>query len=483
MRAFSRSIALLLILLLLTTAVQSVDLPQTTHSAITTRLQQAEGKRGTAGCAIIDLDTGETLVSRNADQGLIPASNMKLVTSIAALSQLGAEFEFITRVMADGKLEGGTLNGNLCVIGGGDPNLSGRFREGDPLAIFREWAAALKQKGVTKISGDLTYDSTLFGGEAYCEGWPKDDQYTKWYCAEVSALAFNDNCVGIRVLPGAPGKPGKIEVTPETAYVTVVNETTTLSGRKGAEIGIVRPRDGNTITVKGKVYEQATWGYFIDVTVHDPAAYTATVLKETLAKEGITISGGIKPVTLRNEDIQRCTTLVEHRASLLQALGPINTNSQNLHAEMLFRQLGLRYAGKGSFKTSRAAGETFLKEAGLLTDGIHIEDGSGLARDNRVTPMLLVKLLQHAAAQPWFDAFKTSLAQAGESGTLEKRLTDKAMQGKVFAKTGYISGVHALSGYVLTDKRRFAFSMLMNDGAHTKQMQDEIVELLVKAGA
>jgi serine-type D-Ala-D-Ala carboxypeptidase/endopeptidase (penicillin-binding protein 4) len=483
MRAFSRSFSLLFVvaaLWLCATTVQSGDLSATTQSAITTRLQKTEGKRGTAGCAIIDLDTGEIVYSRNADKALIPASNMKLVTTIAALSQLGGDFEFITRILADGKIAGGTLGGNLCIIGGGDPNISGRFQNGDPLALFRDWAAELKKHGISKVSGDLQYDSTLFGGEAFCEGWP-DDQYINWYCAEVSALAFNDNCIGIRVLPTSAGKPAKIELTPDTGYVTIVNETTTAAGKKGAEIGIVRPRDGNTITIKGKVFEQATWGYFVDVTVHDPAAYAATVLKETLAREGVTVAGTIKPVTLTNDDIKRCTLLIEHKASLIEALQPINTNSQNLHAEMLFRQLGLRYAGKGSFKTSRAAAGAFLEEQGLLAEGFHIEDGSGLARDNRVSPMLLAKLLKIVADSEQFEAFKGSLAVAGESGTLEKRLTDKAIEGKVFAKTGYINGVHALSGYVLTDHRRLAFSMLMNDCVYTKQMQDEIVSLLAKA--
>jgi len=487
MRSLSRSFCLLLVLgaLWLTGAgpVRSAGatLPAATRGEIGSRLQKAEGSRGTAGCAIIDLESGEVLYERNAGSALIPASNMKLLTTVAAFSQLGADFEFVTRILASGTVTGDSLDGSLCIVGGGDPNLSGRFHDGDPLALFKAWAAAIKQRGITSVSGDLEYDSTLFGGEAYCEGWPRDEQYIKWYCAEVSALAFNDNCIGIRVLPSAAGKPGKIELTPETAYVTVVNETTTVAGRKGAEIGIVRPRDGNTITVKGKVYEQATWGYFIDVAVHDPAAYAATVLKETLAREGVVVRGTIKPVTLTNEEATRRTTLVEHRTSLAQALVPINTNSQNLHAEMLFRQLGLRYAGKGTFKTSRAAAQAFLAEQGLWNDSLHLEDGSGLARDNRVTPMLLARLLRLAYKNAQFETFKASLASAGESGTLEKRLTDKAFKGKVYAKTGYISGVHALSGYVITDKRKLAFSMLMNDGQNTKQMQDEIVGLLVKA--
>jgi D-alanyl-D-alanine carboxypeptidase/D-alanyl-D-alanine-endopeptidase (penicillin-binding protein 4) len=296
-------------------------------------------------------------------------------------------------------------------------------------------------------------------------------------------LAFNDNCVGIRVTPTKPGQAARIEVIPDTAYVTIINETTTASGRKGAEIGIVRPRGTNTITVKGRVYEQATWGYTTDVTVHDPAAFAATVLKETLVREGIKVDGSIKPVTLAAADFERSTLLVEHRSSLLQALPPINTNSQNLHAEMLLRQLGVRYSGKGTFKTGAAAMEAWLKQHGLHGDNVHVVDGSGLARGNDVSCTLITKLLQRAADSAHFEAFKQSLAIGGETGTLEKRLSGRDVKGKVFAKTGYINNVRALSGYVFTGRKRYAFSILMNDCVYTREMQDQIIELIAKAGA
>lgn len=487
MRLFTRRLPLTLLAALLLATVTnhvqsgSAGLDASTRNAIKAKLEKAEGKRGTAGCVILDLDSGETVYSHNADTPLLPASNMKLVTTIAAFNQLGSDFEFVTRVLADGAIKDGALNGNLCVIGGGDPNISGRFHEDDPLALFKEWTRQLKKAGIDRVTGDLTYDSTLFGGDAFSAGWPQDEQYLKWYCAEVAALSFNDNCVGIRVIPTSAGKPAKIEMLPETNYIKIVNETTTAAGRKGAEIGIVRARDENVITVKGKVYEQATWGYTTDVTVHDPARYAATVLKETLQREGISIQGDITAVTLTNDEAAKCGVLVEHRAGLKQALQPINTNSQNLHAELLFRQLGLRYAGKGSFKTGQAAVTAYLKEQGLLTDGIAIEDGSGLGRGNLVTPNLLVKLLQSVAARDDFETFKASMAVGGETGTLEKRLTDNAVKGNVIAKTGYINGVRSLSGYLFVGQRRFAFSILMNNCVYTKQMQDEILEVLAKA--
>lgn len=463
-------------------AVQAdgAELSRAARDGVAAQLQKASGKRGIAALTVLDLDTGKTLYNHNGDKNLAPASNMKLLTSIAALDLLGSDFEFITRLYADGRISEGTLHGDLYIIGGGDPNLSGRFHDNDPLAIYKQWAAKLKQAGITRVTGALRFDSTLFGQDGYADGWPKDDQYIKWYCAEVSALAFNDNCIGVRVLPGKAGQKATIELVPPTASIKVINETTTAPGRKGAEIGIVRPRGENTITVKGKVYEQATWGYYTDVTVHDPARYAADVLKETLVAQGVAVAGESGPITLDAATLARCSVVHEHRSSLLQALAPINTNSQNLHAEMVFRQLGLRYAGKGTFKTSQVAMQEYLRERGLWQDGLMISDGSGLARDNRVTTELLSKLLRRAQGKDWYEAFRDSLARAGESGTLEKRLTDKALAGTVFAKTGYISNVRALSGYIVKDGRKLVFSILMNDCAYARETQDEIVKLLAK---
>lgn len=484
--SFNRKLALGALLFAMSLAIYTpvqadgTELTRATRDGIAAQLQKASGKRGVAAITVQDLETGKVLYQHNHDKSLAPASNMKLLTSLAALELLGDDFEFITRLYADGRVADGVLHGDLCIIGGGDPNLSGRFYDNDPVALFKQWAAKLKQAGVTRVTGALRFDSTLFGQDSYSDSWPKDDQYIKWYCAEVSALAFNDNCIGVRVLPGRAGQKATIELVPPTATVTIINETTTVPGRKGAEIGIVRPRDQNVITVKGKVYEQASWGYYIDVAVHDPARYAAEVLKETLVAQGIAVGGETAPVTMDAAMLARCTVLHEHRSSLLEALGPINTNSQNLHAEMLFRQLGLRYAGKGTFKTSQAAMQDYLRERGLWQDGLVISDGSGLARDNRVTTQLLAGLLRRAHGKEWFAPFRDSLARAGETGTLEKRLTDKSLEGVVYAKTGYISNVRALSGYILKDDRRLVFSILMNDCAYSRETQDEIVKLLAK---
>ncbi len=463
------------------TADSLPGLSDATQAAIEARLQKAQGKRGEMTCVAIDLDSGKTLIDYDGAHLLAPASNMKVLTSAAALCTLGSEYEFVTRVLARGQVANGVLSGDLCIVGGGDPNISGRFYGDDPLTLLRDWAAKLKAAGITRIDGDLLYDSTLFGGAAFNEGWPQDDQFIRWYCAEVSALAFNDNCINVKVTPGEIGQAAKVELIPATSYCSVVNETRTIGGKGAALIDLRRERGQNVIHVKGNVPAGGGGGYVGEITVADPARFAASVFRETLEAAGISVAGKTTAHTLEAQELPGFKTMVEHRAKLAQALVPVNTNSQNLHAEMLLRQLGLAYAGKGTFKTGIAALREWLEKNSLLDEAMTILDGSGLAAGNRVSARALAGVLALMARRDDAEIFRASLAVGGESGTLKKRMRETPLKGNVAAKTGYINGVRALSGYLLAGKRRIAFSMLMNDCAEGTPAQDDVLELLAQA--
>ncbi len=475
------SLVLLLALVLFGALHDPVAAQETAAESVAARLKRAEGRSGTAAVVVIDLADGKTLLSHNADMLLTPASNMKVLTSAAALCTLGAGFEFVTRVYSRGEIKDSVLEGDLCLVGGGDPNLSGRFYRGDVLKLFREWATRLKESGIGRVKGDLLFDSSLFGGPSFCEGWPQDGQYLNWYCAEVSALAFNDNCLGIKVTPGKEGEPARIEITPATAFVKVINETKTVAGRKAIAVGVSRPRGANVFTVKGTVPGGATWGYSGDFTVTDPALFTATVFAETLKAEGLEVTGQIMPFTMTADELPKFTVRLEHKSTLVQALLPVNTNSQNLHAEMLLRHLGVAFAGKGTFKTGEAALLDFLARQKLSREGTVAVDGSGLAAANRVTANQLAGVLKLMASRKDAEVFKKTMAVGGETGTLEKRMKDRLLKGKVFAKTGYIAGVNALSGYLETGGRTLAFAMLMNNCVDARAALDDIVLMLARA--
>lgn len=459
---------------------QSSGLSETTAAALKARLAKAMSKRGEASCVLIDLESGDTLLDFNGDALLAPASNMKVLTSAAALGVLGKDFEFSTRVMARGAIAGGKLAGDLCMVGGGDPNISGRFYNDEPLTLFRQWAEKLKAAGISSISGDLLYDSTLFGGEAFNPLWPQDDQYNRWYCAEVSALAFNDNCINVKVTPGKVGEAANVELMPRTAYCTVINETKTIAGKGAALIDLRRERGENVIRVKGNVPANGQGGFIGEITVSDGAAFAATVFRETLAAAGITIEGKTQAHTLSADDLAEFKLLVEHRARLIDAIKPVNTNSQNLHAEMLLRQLGLAFAGKGTFKTGAAALQDWLEKKDLWAEGMKIVDGSGLSSRNRVTARALAGVLALMDKREEAEAWRASMAVSGESGTLKKKLNGK-LKGKVIAKTGYISGVRALSGYLECGKKRVAFSMLYNDCSDVTECEEDVLEAVYAA--
>lgn len=478
---FSLALALALSFRAPASAEPLAGLPQNTLAAIKARLAKAQGNRGDMACVIIDLDSGKSLLDESGASLLAPASNMKVLTSAAALATLGSDFEFVTRVMAQGSVQGGVLQGDLCIVGGGDPNLSGRFYGDDPLALFRDWGNRLKALGITQVSGNLLYDSTLFGGESFNPHWPQDDQFNRWYCAEVSALAFNDNCINVKVTPGEVGQPARIELVPATAYCSVVNETRTTAGKGAALIDLRREKGANVIRVKGNVPAHGQGGFVGEITVADPAAFAATVFRETLEACGVRVTGQSRAHTLGADELPRFRTLIEHRARLVEALKPVNTNSQNLHAEMLLRQLGLAYAGKGTFKTGAAALQDWLVKNQLWDNGMVLADGSGLASANRVTARSLAKTLALMARRSDAELYVASMAVGGESGTLKKRMYDKRLKGRVYAKTGYINGVRALSGYLHGTRHRVAFSILMNGCAEGTGAQDDILALLAEA--
>ncbi|MCK6440054.1 MAG: D-alanyl-D-alanine carboxypeptidase/D-alanyl-D-alanine-endopeptidase [Planctomycetes bacterium] len=444
-------------------AAPAIAAGQTMEQALGAPLAPSKaGKETRSGAVVIDLDTGKTVYSHNADTALTPASNMKLFTTAAALCELGENFELRTEIRTHGTIRGGELDGDLVLVGFGDPNISGRFHNGDATFVLREMAKELRKKGISKVRGKLLFDDSYFSGASFHPDWPAD-QYLKWYTAEVSALCLNDNCLTITVTPGKSGEAARIACVPETRYATFEGSVQTISGRADPLVGWTRPRDSNTLSLWGKVANQRA-AYQGECTVHDPAAFFAKVLAEVLGKEGIAINGGVERKDFSADELNGFELAARHVSDLPATLFVTNTDSQNLYAECLFRILGARKAGEGSFTGGAKAVQAFLKNASLPVDGLVIRDGSGLADTNRVTTRTLASLLQYMSKRKDFAVFKNSLAVAGSTGTLERRLTGDLTNGRVFAKTGYINKVGALSGYIDTKAgKRYAFAVVVND--------------------
>jgi D-alanyl-D-alanine carboxypeptidase/D-alanyl-D-alanine-endopeptidase (penicillin-binding protein 4) len=433
-------------------------------------LARPELKGAQVGLHVVRLSDGKDLFSHQADRLFVPASNEKLLTTAAALIELGPDYQFRTLV--------GTVGRDLVVVGGGDPTISGRFTDGDPTIYFRRWAKVLKDQRVTQIAGDLVVDDSFFDRQLVHPNWPKND-LGHWYAAPIGALALNDDCIDVRIAPASkPDAPAKVSLIPDTRYFEIVNRTRTVSSSKDHAPRVVRGPAGRVIQCDGGVYQRSqpstSW-----VTVDDPTLYFATVLREVFAEEGVTIAGR----TRRGPGIGRSKEFkprVVHRFPLLPALAVTNKESQNFYAEQILKTLGAEH-GDGSWVRGRELATQALSTLGLDSKSYVLDDGCGLSRTNRASPRAFITLLRAMHRGPYGEQFRGTLSVAGVDGTLSKRLTDDRYRGRVWAKTGSITGVRAISGYARTRSGQWlAFSFLVNNArVSVRTLQDDLCKTLV----
>lgn len=455
----------------------------------------------------LSTDDGRTLFSRDLEKSFMPASNMKLYTSAAALDAFGPDFRVETSVYASRPVtRAGLLAGNLILYGRGDPNLSARFaangdisdyKAADVIPAIESLADQIAARGVKRIAGDIIGDDSYFAGDLLGPGWEWDDAQF-YYGAEISALTVNDNVVTFTVKPArSAGEPPIIEVQPRTSYVTIVNHATTVA-RGPARIGVHRALNSNTVEFFGKI-ARTSEKYEVNIAVHDPARFAAHLLREALARRDIRVTGKTRRLDavarlkspFAPERLMRLAAVMSQPLS--EMLKVVNKPSQNLHTELLLLQLGaLRGTGPAIDDYDRPVStlvrgnevrKQFLERAGAEVQGLSLRDGSGLARQDLVTPQATTALLRYMLAHKHFNVFYDSLPVAGVDGTLKRRMTGTPAAGNVRAKTGSLSNVNALSGYLTTRRgHRIIFSFIGNNytgpGRDVTAVFDQICALL-----
>jgi D-alanyl-D-alanine carboxypeptidase/D-alanyl-D-alanine-endopeptidase (penicillin-binding protein 4) len=416
------------------------------------------------GIEVRSLESGRVLYQRHADKAFRPASTLKLVTTAAALDAFGPAARVSTTVETAARLDGrGRILGDVFLVGRGDPGLSGRFEAGPPTAAFEALAHALTEAGVRRIEGRLVGHEGAFGGARRGPAWMLED--LAWaYGAEVSALSFNDNAVRVTLTPGErTGDPVVVEVEPRTSYVAV--ESTVITGTRGAEetVTLDRPPGSNRILVTGVLPRGRSWEG--DVAVEDPARFAATVFREVLEARGVRVPGGVATSSASLPPGLRVLATREG-IPLARRIEEVNEESQNLHAELLLRQLGLQVLGEGTTERGLEAVEGFLDRLEIPRTGWRLEDGSGLSHTNLVTPRGLVALLVAMSRHPHRGVYRASLAEAGRSGRLEDRMRGTPAEARVEAKTGALKGVNGLAGYAITEGgEELAFAILVGNHA------------------
>lgn len=432
-------------------------------------VEKAIGRLKTTVAAAVVLDNhGRVLAEVEPDRPLKPASTLKVCTALAALDVLGASAVCRTRLIATGPVRDGTLEGDLILEGGADPTLSGRLYNGDPQALYRRWAAELRQAGIRGIAGRVVGDGRIFDDQLLAAGWENTD-LTRWYAGRVTGLAYNDNCVDVVLRPGAAaGAPARLSLEPPCRFLTVENRVTTTNGQTDGRMTYTYTDRPDRVLAEGRLATGAPLRKET-LALPNPTWWAAAALTDVLLDEGIPVAGEpADAAALANPPrTGDGTVLVTHTSPpLVDLVRIMNVRSQNHFADLLLKRLGLAESGKGSFAAGAAAVRGALARRGIDVAGLYQVDGSGLSHDNRVTARLLAEVLARGREVP---EFLDSLPFAGDrDGGMRNYLGQTPAQQKarsrVRGKTGTITTVRALAGYVeQPDGGWLAYAIVLNN--------------------
>jgi len=435
--------------------------------------------RASWGVVIQSLDDGDVLYRRNAERLFLPSSNLKLLTASAALARLGADFRYRTTVMARGPRHADTLLGDIVVIGRGDPTLALDTATGaDPLSPLRPWADSLRARGIRVVRGRVIGDASLFIGPPLGPGWAWDDLDAGW-SAPIGALQLNQDVAWIEATAGTtPGQPVRAVLLPPHAPLRLFNAATTAPADSNVrQLAWSRAPFGDSVTLSGRL-SAGRPAVRLPVSVPDPTRYFVASLVEALGDAGVTVHGD----TLAADSIAD-TLFTWQSPPLAAVLNLFLKPSQNQIGETLLRTLGAQVKGVGSMDSGRAVVRETLSGFGVPPDAYVIADGSGLSRYNYVAPDAVARVLEVMYRRPDFEPFFDALPVAGVDGTLAGRLKGTKAAGNAHAKTGTLSNVRALSGYVRTaDGEMLLFVLLVNGFTVPQRVveaaQDQVVERL-----
>jgi len=418
---------------------------------------------------IIEAGSGQTVYAYNARQPLMPASNMKVVTTAAALKYLGADFKYTTRL--------GMCGETLVVVGSGDPLFGDRKTDAKydrkPDWIFEYIAAALKRSGIAKVT-DIIVDTSVFDDQRVHPNWPKEE-LNRWYACEVCGLNFNGNCIEIT----ADNKGGRVvlSVLQQTTYIEIISKLIPITSGTST-VGAYREDRPNKITIKGKC--KGTVGPF-DVAVERPAGFFGYMLAEHLTKAGIEVKGQLseKPRPV-NCDFR---LLAEFTTPISDCLERANKDSLGLAAESLVKTIAASNnpgTKNGSWERGRELISQYLLKIGVKSDQFYIDDGSGLSRKNRLTAEAITKVLLEIYRSPYWELFRNSLAVGGVDGTLSRYFKEQNYKYKILGKTGYVNTAKSFSGICITDKGDYLFSILANNtNGQTREAINDIAKAII----
>jgi D-alanyl-D-alanine carboxypeptidase/D-alanyl-D-alanine-endopeptidase (penicillin-binding protein 4) len=416
------------------------------------------------GIYVATADRKKMVYSRNGNAPMIPASNLKVVTSAVALETLGPDYKFETSLWG-GQIDPrtGVMEGSLYLRGTGDPTFMEPFT-GSPTEVLHDFARILKKRGVKVIEGDLVGDDWAFDREYLGRGW-KERYLMCDYAAPAGALSINGNCLNVVVAGDS------VSMEPGNKYIQVIREPGT------GGVSVTRRPGTDRVYVRGS----SAGTTYSSMTINDPSRFSTATFAHILKIHGIGIRGKVRLVEEKDRGYDtRCQKLTSHDSPPLHKIVRLlNKESDNICAQHVFKAISHVVKGQGTCDNSNDVIKEFMKNAGIDTSAFSMADGSGLSVYNRITPRQMCELLAAMTTGKSWKHFWASLPIAGTDGTLQYR-----MQGyPVRAKTGSLQGHIALSGYAKTKAGQMVvFSIMTNQhrsgNDRIRMNEDEVAKMI-----
>ena len=425
-----------------------------------------------------DLSTGKTLYQLRPQTSIVPASTIKLVTTATALELYGPDYRFETTLEIDGEITDSVLNGNLYIVGSGDPTL-GSEKMGDA-NFMDKWINAIKQAGIRHINGSVIADATRFDEEGVNPKWTWDD-IGNYYSPGIWGIAYLDNTVRVTFKSDRIGTtPEIIRVAPEIPEMTIENRLKSTAVKFDSAYFYGAPKSFQR-TVSGAIpaFRPA---FTVRAEIPNPALLLAQHFTQRLQQNGISVRENPSENPLNK---QKTTIIHKHYSpALSEIITEVNVKSNNFYAEQLFRSLGLRNNNVATTDGAIRVIRSFWQSKRLPIEQLFMNDGSGLTPTNGVSAHFFVELLTYMQTKSAHsEAFYNSLAIAGEKGTLEGILKNTELQGKIYAKSGTIARVRCYCGYIDYKDKKYVFAIMVNNAngnswAVTKRIEDFLLAIV-----
>lgn len=439
-------------------------------------------KHSRLSVCVHNITTGKTVYSSQADMSMTPASVQKIITTGVGFARLGSDFRFQTRLFVRGETDReGVLHGNIYIFGGGDPLLgSYRYRQTTADSLFHSWMTALRKKGIRRVDGRVCFNTSVFDDQPLHDSWQWGD-VGNYYGAGVWGLNFHENMFFVYFNAGRKlGFPATaVGTKPKNIDIHGTCEVTTAAENTGDQVIIY-----GTPTSKERLYRGTVplgkQDFSVRGAMPDPPRNCADLFATYLRSNNVGISSSSIQIYSTPDSLR---PLLDYYSTDYYTIAQYtNLTSNNIYAESIFKYLGYKQHGSGSFEGGARAVMDWFKEKGLDMGGVRVVDGSGLSRLNRTTTSFLCRYLEVVSKEPYYNDFRQSLAKVGESGTAHNLLPTLPSGISINLKTGTLDGVKSYAGYITArNGDLLAFAIVCNDHECTdKAIAEKLNKILQK---